>query len=111
MGNNTLQTNGEPLPNTEADHFTDPGFQRWIRLPRGTDPCPHSGLRRSALQNLAYSNRGAIRVLNLREPGAKKGAVLIWLPSLLTYLHKQASEQEAQELTADQLAALPGAKA
>ena len=48
------------------------------------------------MHDLAYRNRGVIRVLNLNKPRAKKGAVLIWLPSLLTYLHKQASEQEAQ---------------
>jgi hypothetical protein len=102
------QPNGEPMSSAVAENpSNDASLQRWIRIPRGTEVCPHTGLRRSALHNLVYQNRKAIRVLNLREPGAKRGAVLIWLPSLMQYLHQQADEQQAQELTDDQVNALP----
>ncbi len=95
------------MPCALAENFNEPALQRWIRAPRKDEVCPHSGLRRSALLNLARDKRKPIRVLNLREPGAKKGAVLIWLPSLLQYFHAMADEQQAQELTDDQVNALP----
>lgn len=90
---------------TPINSATDPTLQRWIRAPKGTDTCPWTGLRRTALYALAKRARGSIRVLNLKEPGARRGCVLFWLPSVNAYLHGMAESQE-QDLSEPQIEAL-----
>lgn len=65
----------------------------WIRLPKAGCDCPHSGLKRGALFNLATRHRDRIKMAHLREPGTKRGNRLIWLPSLLAYLHEAAEDE------------------
>ena len=99
-----MQTRNTPLQPTTIN-LTDPALQRWIRFPVGTQPEAHSGLRRTALQNLVKRSQGQIKAVHLREDGCTRGNKLIWLPSLLAYLHGLAEEQS--KLTPEELAALP----
>jgi hypothetical protein len=62
---------------------------KWIRLPvRGR--CPHTGLSRAAYYELIKANR--IRTANLRKPGALRGTRLVWLPSIMAYLDRFATD-------------------
>jgi hypothetical protein len=58
---------------------------------------------------LVKRSGGRIKTCHLREPGAKRGNVLYWLPSLMAYLHGTAEEQRAAgaELTETECNALP----
>lgn len=88
-----------------------PEDKRWIRLPVGQEVEPHCGLRRTALANLVKRSKGKIRQVSLRQPGLRRGNRLIWLPSLMEYLHELANEQSGTEqetgLSEEQLEALP----
>lgn len=59
--------------------------QIWIRLPKAGEICPHTGMKRGSLLNLALRNRKKIKMVHLREPGCKRGNRLIWLPSVHAY--------------------------
>ena len=64
----------------------------FIRLPKN-GLCPWTGLSRSGMNDLILStkangNRPPVKSVCLRRPGAKRGARLIHLRSLLDYLHQ-----------------------
>lgn len=66
----------------------------FIRLPRSGQRCPHTGLSRSALNNLILpckANRHRPPVLSIsdRKPGKARGTRLIVYDSLLSHLNSQ----------------------
>jgi hypothetical protein len=63
----------------------------WIRLPKPGSLCPWTGLSRTKLWELIAN--GHVRSVCLRKSGAKKGARLVHLASLLSHLESLASEQ------------------
>jgi hypothetical protein len=60
----------------------------FIRLPKQGKLCPHSGLSRAYLYQLA--NDGRIKTLSLRERGKARGVRLIVYDSLMGYLRSMA---------------------
>jgi hypothetical protein len=72
------------VPVKTVDPSSRPEF---IRPPkRGL--CPWSGLSRAKIYELIHSGR--VKSVCLRKPGATRGARLIHLQSLLSYLHSLA---------------------
>jgi hypothetical protein len=67
---------------------------KWVRVPMAIKVC---GLGKTRLYELLNETNGRIKTLVLKSPGAKKGARLIHLPSLFTYL-EQLAEQQQKEL-------------
>ena len=72
----------------------------FIRLPKPGSLCAWTGLSRSKMWVLLET--APIKTVCLRRPGAAKGARLIHLDSLLTYLHGEAEilSQSASESSA-----------
>lgn len=83
-------------PNT-AGSTTDPirgaentqGSTRceFLRLPKPSTTCPITGLSRSKMWDLIAE--GHVKSVCLRKKGAAKGTRLVYLQSLLDYLHSQ----------------------
>lgn len=69
----------------------------WLRLPppRGRDRL--TGLSRTSLIELG--ERGAVRLVRVRKPGAMRGIVLIEKASLLSYLYGLTAEGEQKGAT------------
>lgn len=95
-----MMNSDTPTPNAPSSfdagaelHVSDPALARWIRAPKGTTPCPHTGLRRTTMYSLIKKAGPRIRVCRMHEQGAKRGCVLFWLPSIMQYLHDMAGEQ------------------
>jgi hypothetical protein len=65
----------------------------WVRPIDAAAAC---GLRKSRLYELLNEANGRIKTLVLKSPGAKKGARLIHLPSLFTYLEQLAEQQQME---------------
>ena len=66
----------------------------WIRLPRGGNPEPHTGLSRAKINQLVLpcaqnGFKPQVRSVSLRDPGAVKGCRLIHLASLLAYINSK----------------------
>lgn len=66
----------------------------WIRLPKPGTLCPWKGLSRSKMWELIAA--GHVRSICLRKNGAKRGARLVCLESLLSYLDSLASAPDAE---------------
>jgi hypothetical protein len=64
----------------------------WLRPPAPRGRCRLTGLSRSTLIQLG--ERGLIKLIRLRKPGARKGVVLIQKESLLAYLRSVRPECE-----------------
>jgi hypothetical protein len=64
----------------------------WLRLPPPKGRCRLSGLSRTTL--LELGERGLIKLVRLRKPGATKGIVLIQKASLLDFLASLPVEGE-----------------
>jgi hypothetical protein len=75
-------------------HANKVGAPGWVRIPAAIGAC---GLDKTRLYELLNEANGRIKTLVLKSPGAKKGARLIHLPSLFTYL-EQLAEQQQKEL-------------
>jgi len=56
--------------------------------------CPYTGLSRAAYYQLITANK--IRTASLRRPGALRGTRLVWLPSIMTYLDRFATDGIAE---------------
>jgi hypothetical protein len=72
---------------------------RYIRLPRSGNPCPHSGLSRSALDLItrpqeANGFKPPVASKILKQVGQKKGIRLISYKSLMGYLAKLPATQK-----------------
>jgi len=84
----------------DANYTTDPigappaytTRPAWVRLPTGGHPCPWTGLKRSKLNSLILGANAPVKSVSLRKRGQTKGTRLIYLPSLLGYLHQQMEE-------------------
>lgn len=70
----------------------------WIRLPKPGTLCPWTGLSRSKTWETLQTGR--VRNVCLRKEGAARGARLIHLASLLTYLDSLTNE--ADKIGADE---------
>jgi len=64
---------------------------RFVRL---AEACKIVGIQKTRTYELLNEANGRIKTLVLKSPGAKKGARLIYLPSLFTYLEQLADEQQ-----------------
>lgn len=67
----------------------------WTRLPGIRGRCPISGLSRSALIDLGVTVPGLL--VRLRKPGTIRGAVLLHLPTLRSYLREMRESQIGKE--------------
>lgn len=68
-------------------------FERWVRIPvRGHEP--HTGLGRGVIYQLISA--GSIKTASLRKPGCRTGVRLIWLPSLMEYIERRATEPKQE---------------
>jgi hypothetical protein len=67
------------------------GSSEWARIPIA---CATSGIGKSRFYELLNESRGKIKTLLLKSPGARSGARLIHIPSLLAYLDSMAAEQQ-----------------
>jgi hypothetical protein len=63
----------------------------WARI---QEAAQRIGIRSSRFYELLEESNGAIKTCVLKSPGAERGARLIYLPSLFTYMDKMAAEQE-----------------
>jgi hypothetical protein len=64
----------------------------FIRLPKPGTTCDWTGLSRSKMWEIIQT--GKVKTVSLRPPGAAKGARLVHLASLVTYLHSRAEGGE-----------------
>ena len=79
----------EPAPLESAE---------WGRLPRAREKCPVSQLSRSGLIDLANAVPGLL--VRVRRPGCIRGAVLVSLPVLRSYLQGLQAEQSGKGVAA-----------
>jgi hypothetical protein len=73
----------------------------YIVIPPNGKVCSVTGLRHTHLYNLLSDNGSArpfVRVVNLREPGAKKGKTLFHVGDMLCFLDSLAKLQGSGEL-------------
>lgn len=73
-------------------NIADQSPQIWIRLPKPTEVCPYSGLKRSAFENLIKAHPDRIRSAHLRDAQHRRGNRVIWWPSLNQFLHEVAEK-------------------
>jgi hypothetical protein len=66
---------------------------QWVRVPVACKAC---GLGKTRFYELINEARGKIRTILLKSPGAQRGARLVHLPSLFTYLENLAISQEGK---------------
>ena len=83
----SAQENGSPL----SAHIRP----IYIRLPKPKENCPHTGLKRSKMNELILpckpnEYRPPVKSICLRKPGSIKGTRLILFESLVAYLEKFA---------------------
>lgn len=69
----------------------DLSHAEWLRLPSPRARCRLTGLSRTSLNELA--ERGVIRAVTVRQPGALRGIKLLNRASLLAYLQRLEVEQ------------------
>ena len=75
----------------QAFEAADVSNAEYLRLPAPRARCRLSSLSRTTLCELV--ERGEIRAIKVRRPGAQRGVVLINRRSLLDYLHRLEAEQ------------------
>ena len=63
----------------------------WLRLPSPRARCRLTGLSRTSLNELV--DRGVVRAVTVRQPGAQRGIKLLNRASLLAYLARLDAEQ------------------
>lgn len=89
-----LLTDAEINGASEPAKPTSPYPTRWIRLPvKGH--CPETGLSRAAMYQLIAE--GKIKTACIRRPGTVRGQRLVYLPSVLEFLDREA-EKEAKRI-------------
>ena len=94
LGRPTVAGNaGADVPTKLLKDFlaSDLSFAEWIRLPSPRARCRLTGLSRTSLNELA--ERGVIRAVTVRQPGALRGIKLLNRASLLAYLRRLEVEQ------------------
>jgi hypothetical protein len=83
------------LKNTRSP---DPAHPEWIRLPRRSTVCPHSGLNRSAIDKLVRPQelnhfKAPVKSRILKLEGEQRGIRLINFASLWRYIERRPSDQ------------------
>lgn len=92
---NTSEQSGYTIaPVAAPANVATPILPEFIRYPRPSTLCPWTGLSRSKMWEVLQTSRGKVKTVSLRKEGALKGARLIHLKSLLTYLHSLAEGGE-----------------
>jgi hypothetical protein len=99
--------NKSTAPNNALEHDTPapepppmvPARPEFIRLPIN-GPCPWTGLTRAKLNELILPSRinsfkPPVRSVSLAPPGKTKGVRLIYLESLLDFLHRHSQGGES----------------
>ena len=79
---------GKLLAAFEAASLAD---AEWMRLPSPRARCRLTGLSRTSLNELV--DRGVVRAVTVRQPGAQRGIKLLNRASLLAYLARLDAEQ------------------
>jgi len=88
------ETNSRPQVADLSPQLPSPASRpEWIRLAKPGSLCPWTGLSRSKLWEVLQS--GKVKHLCLKKPGAQRGARLIHLGSLLSYLESLAETAPA----------------
>jgi hypothetical protein len=64
----------------------------WMRL---TEAANRIGIRRARMYELLRESNGEIKSCTLKSPGAQRGARLVNMASLFSYLEHMAKEQAA----------------
>ena len=82
---------------------TGPIAPEFLRLPRPGQLCPHTGMSRSALNDLILptprnGNKPPVRSFCLRQKGAKTGIRLVDYASLRDYIRRHAEGVEVAPL-------------
>lgn len=102
-----IETTDTRIPDNLA-HILDPSIHaRYIRLPAAGKTCPFTGLKRGQMLNLVKKHK--IRAAHLREAGQRRGSWVVWLPSMLAHLHKEADRTVAT-FSQEEVDALPSPK-
>lgn len=68
----------------------------WMRLPSPRARCRLTGLSRTSLNELV--DRGVVRAVTVRQPGAQRGIKLLNRASLLAYLARLDAEQNGNAM-------------
>lgn len=72
-----------PLPASPTPEFT--------KLPGPRKRCPFTGASRTWL--LDHAKAGNIRVVRVCQPGRTRGAIFVYLPSVLDFLRREMAAQ------------------
>ena len=96
--NKLSEPSNQPEPATPLPPPSAPARPEFIRLPQH-GPCPWTGLSRAKLNELILpcpvnNFRPPVRSVSLAPPGKTKGVRLIYLASLLDYLHQHSQGGE-----------------
>lgn len=73
----------------------------FIRLPKSGQRCSWTGMSRASLNELVLGSGAPVRSVVLRRDGASRGIRLIYLESLLHYLHRKMEDQLCSEQDKD----------
>jgi hypothetical protein len=76
----------------------------YAAIPPNGKVCPHTGLRHTHLYTMLAvggTARPHVRVVNLREPGAKKGKTLFHVGDFFRHLDRLAAQQGSGALRND----------
>jgi len=76
----------------------------YAAIPPNGKVCSHTGLRHTHLYTILAAGGAArpyVRVVNLREPGARKGKTLFHVGDFLRYLDWHAKQQDSGQQRAD----------
>jgi hypothetical protein len=88
----------QTLSDSSASGVSEGIHTEFIRLPKNGN-CSWTGLSRAKLNELILpcernNYRPPVKSVSLRKSGATKGTRLIYLPSLLGYLHSQMEREQ-----------------
>lgn len=84
------------IPKGQENRFTPASLEsaEWSRLVKPWQRCPVSGLSRSGMIDLGNAVPGLL--VRVRRPGCIRGAVLVSLPVLRSYLQGLQTEQSGK---------------
>lgn len=72
------------------------GIQPFCELPSPSGRCPFSGLKRGFLLSLPKQSAGLVEILKISQTGARRGKLVMNLPTLLAYLRAVADVQRGE---------------
>lgn len=97
---NLSQTHTASRPEIPADfrQYPQAGVaETWWPVPPNNTICPHTGRKRGWFYKNVINGpmRQHVRVVHLRQPGAKRGQYMYCLNDFRDYMNKLAAEQAA----------------